>query len=71
MDEAGTDHPVEYAVTHTVDGQRRSECHVCGWSEDYATFNEAEKKLREHIGLHPDVLWEPRRKAVRAGKTPR
>lgn len=60
-------HTIDYAITNMENGLRRAECHApgCGWWEDFVTFNNAEIALRSHVGVHPDVTWDPRRAEVR------
>jgi hypothetical protein len=66
MNKAGTDRQPDYAITHMMGGGFRAECLVpdCGWWEDTLLFNDAERVLRAHVGIHPGIVWEPRRAEV-------
>ena len=70
MNQAGTDRPIEYAITKMADGKYRSECHVkkCGWWIDVTLYETAVTVLRHHVALHPDVKWERRREEVQAAR---
>lgn len=60
---------IDYAITSMANGFRRAECHApgCDWWKDYRTFNNAEIDLRSHVGVHPDITWDPRRAEIRQG----
>jgi hypothetical protein len=63
---AGTDRPIDYAVTPMLNGGHRAECHLCGWWVDVQLHPTATAVLRRHLAdWHPGTPWRGQRREVR------